>query len=141
MPWPAPGSGFQVNVGQLPTTIAWGTDGMLPGVIVKSMRSSRMIEEIKIENGTGITSTQILLHDGDQVEITVVDDRAILTWPDAGTVITLINPINIGVSLGGTENFVVVNNDYNAARKQEGERVFLCKAYKLGIPVGGAVLP
>ena len=138
-PAPAADSGFEVNVANLdqrPTTIAWGTDNLYAGVIVKSMRSSQMIEEIRIENGTGLTANQVLLDDGDQVEITVIDDRNITNFPDSGDTVTLINPIVPGGTLSSTELFIVINNDYNAARKVEGERVLLCKAYILGIPSG-----
>jgi hypothetical protein len=141
--WPpvstGPGTGFTVNTAFLdgrPTTIAWGTDFLYEGVIVKSMRSSRMIEEIRIENGTGLTATQILLNDGDQVEITVIDDRSI-DFPDSGETISLLNPIDTASSLSNPadqELFIVVNNDYNAARKVEGDRVLLCKRYILDIP-------
>lgn len=167
MAWPSPSSGFQAR-GSEPTSIAWGTDGILnltpnsgttSSVIVKSVRSMRMIEEVKVENGTGITTTEIILNDGDQTEITVVDDRNI-SFPDSGTVIALLNPIggsgstinaglnngginlngpggvngtsnNLGGLAGTTELFQVINNDYNAARKQEGERVLLAKKYLL----------
>jgi len=149
MPFPTPGSGswppvspdtgFTVNTAFLdprPTTIAWGTDYLWEDVtgnaIVKSMRSLRMIEEIRIENGTGLTATQVILNDGDQVEITIIDDRAI-SFPDSGEVVTLINPITEG-GTPSKETFMVINNDYNAARKVEGERVLLCKHYILGIP-------
>jgi hypothetical protein len=131
MAWPAPSAGYQAR-GSLPTTIAWGTDGVYAGVIVKSVRAMRMIEEIKVENGTGITATQVLLNDGDQVEITVVDDRSV-SFPDSGGLLTLINPIS-GVASPPTEIFQMINNDYNAARKQEGERVFLAKRYTLITP-------
>jgi hypothetical protein len=91
-----------------------------------------MIEEIRIENGTGLTATDVILNDGDQCEITVVDDR-IIAFPDSGAVVDLLNPITEG-GTPDTESFLVINNDYNAARKVEGERVMLCKHYILGIP-------
>ena len=131
-------TGFTVDTASLdprPTTLAWGTDFLYQNgqaVIVKSMRSSRMIEEIRIENGTGLTATDVILNDGDQVEITVIDDRAV-PFPDSGDTVTLFNPITESGS-PDTELFLVINNDYNAARKVEGERVLLCKAYILGIP-------
>lgn len=121
-----------------PVTIAWGTDGIYYGVIVKSIRSSRMVEEVNIENGSGIVSTQIIIQDGDQVEITVVDDRSV-TFPDSTQVVTLLNPITptgtLDSSVGGVlESFQVINNDYNVARKQDGERVLLAKRYVLITP-------
>jgi hypothetical protein len=133
--WP-PTSGVTtgfITGGTEPTTIAWGTDGLYPGVIVKSLRLRRMVEEVRIENGTGITATQVLLIDGKQVEITVVDDQA-LTFPDTGQVLTLNTPQLNGPGVAISVTFTTIDNDYNAARKAEGERVLLAKAYVLITP-------
>ena len=82
-----------------PSLLAWGTEGSYTNVIVKNIRSTPMVEEVKIEQGGGLTATQILINDGDEVEFTVVDDRAI-TWPLTGITVTLINPQPNGT--GGT---------------------------------------
>jgi hypothetical protein len=129
MAWPpstaiATGLGYK---GTLPTTLAWGTDGLYSGVIVTSIRPSQMIEEIKVENGAGLTSVQVLINDGVQVEITVVDDRAI-TWPAAGGTVTLLDPLPTGGSATSTV-FQVVDNSYQGARKAAGERTLLVKKY------------
>ena len=91
-----------------------------------------MIEEVKIEQGSGLTATEIIINDGDECEMTVVDDRAI-TWPLAGGIVTLINPQPNGAN-GTSELFQVVNNNYTTARKVEGERTMLCKRYLLIVP-------
>jgi hypothetical protein len=91
-----------------------------------------MIEEIKIDQGSGLTATQILINDGDEVEFTVVDDRSI-TWPLAGGTVTFINPQPNGIS-GTPELYQVVNNNYTTARKVEGERTVLAKKYTLIVP-------
>ncbi len=130
MPWPptAPSTGF---VSKGVTTIVWGTDGVVPPAftyIVKSVRNSQRVEEAKVENGTGLTATEILLIDGQDYEITVVDDTTI-SPPVAGQVITLVVPI-----FGTTSNnfqFEVINNSYNMARKQDAERVLLCRSFVL----------
>ncbi len=114
------------------TTLAWGTDTLYAGVIVKSLKSSEMVEEIKIENGTGLTAVLIGLRDGDQVEITVEDDRSV-SWPSFMGTVTLLNPRPTGSSATST-SFQVISNDYNAARKQNGERTLLCKVYTLITP-------
>lgn len=112
--------------------MAWGTDGIYASVIVKSIRSMQMIEEIKIENGSGLTATQVLLNDGNDVEITVVDDRSV-TFPASNGLLVLLDPLPTGA--GGTSTtYQVVNNNYNAARKQEGERVLTAKKYTLITP-------
>jgi hypothetical protein len=134
MAWPpassiATGLGYK---GALPVTLAWGTDGLYSGVIVTSIRPAQMIEEIKIENGTGLTATQVLLNDGVQIELTVVDDRSI-TWPSSGATLTLLSPL----PTGGTATSItlqVVDNSYQGTRKATGERTLLCKKYTLITP-------
>ena len=135
MPWPLT---FNLSngvgkAGNLPSLLAWGTDGMYTSVIVKTIRASQMIEEVKIEQGSGLTATDILIYDGDEVELTVVDDRAI-TFPLAGGTVTLVNPQPNGTG-GTSELFQVINNNYTTARKVEGERTMLCKRYLLITPV------
>lgn len=121
------------KAGTLPSLLAWGTDGILASAIVKTIRASKMIEEIKIEQGSGLTATEVLINDGDEVELTVVDDRA-LTWPQPGSTVTLINPQPNGVN-GTSELYQVINNNYVTARKVEGERTVLAKKYILITPV------
>lgn len=118
--------------GVLPISLAWGTEGLYTSVIVVSLRASQMIEEIKIDNGSGITATQVLLNDGRQIEVTVIDDRSI-SWPTAGAVVTLFDPFPNGA--GATSlNLEVVDASYNAARKAPGERTLLTKRYLLISP-------
>lgn len=113
------------------STLGWGTDGLYSGVIVKSMKTSEMVEEVKIENGTGLTAVLIGLKDGDQVEITVEDDRDV-TWPSFLGTVTLLSPRATGAAVSTL--FQVISNDYNATRKQNGERTLLCKKYTLITP-------
>ncbi len=101
---------------------------MYSGAIVKSIRSSQMIEEIKIENGTGLTAVQIILDDGYEVEMTVVDDSNV-AFPQAGELITISN----GTSKTDLE-MTVVNNNCSNSRKQDGERTLSCKKYTLITP-------
>jgi hypothetical protein len=134
MAWPpasniATGLGYK---GALPVTLAWGTDGLYTGVIVTSMRPAQMIEEIKVENGTGLTATQVLLNDGTQIEISCIDDRSV-TWPSSGATLTLLSPL----PTGGTATSItlqVVDNSYQGTRKAPGERTLLCKKYTLITP-------
>lgn len=136
MAWPPAASSttYTVRVGTLPTTVAWGTDGIYSGAIVISFRSSQMAEEVKIENGSGLTATLIGLLDGETCEITCVDDRAI-TWPQFFATIALYDPNNTGGgTIGSTTTFQVISGDYNVARKQPGERVILAKKYTLITP-------
>lgn len=136
MAWPTNFNISTLNVGKagtLPSLIAFGTDGMYTSVIVRSCRSTPMISEVTEEQGSGLTSTDIIINDGDEVEIVVTDDRAI-TWPISGGTVTLINPQPNG-TVGTSELFQVINNNYSVARKQTGERTLLCKKYSLITPV------
>lgn len=117
----------------LPSLIAFGTEGSYTGVIVKNIRSTPMVSEVLVENGSGLTATEIIINDGDEVEFTCIDDRAI-TWPITGTPVTLINPQPNGTN-GTSELFQVLNNNYNVAAKTPGERTILAKRYILITPV------
>jgi hypothetical protein len=90
------------------------TDGMY---IVKSLRSMDVYETIYIENGTGLRATRIGLVQGREMELTVVDDTSLLP-PTYNTQIHLTDPSSNTLMI-----FSVIDNSYNTARKQEGERV------------------
>jgi hypothetical protein len=128
--WPV----LNANVSELgpaPTTLGWGTEGIHASYIVKSMRIQRMVEEIKIEQGSGLTSKTVLINDGDQVEITVVDDRSVANPPDVGDSMALFVPLDTNGTLTTRRNFRVIDPSYNLSPKQAGERVILAKAYVL----------
>lgn len=133
MAWPPAASAttFTARLSTI-TTLAWGTDGIYASVIVKSVRASEMVEEANIANGSGLTAVQVGLKDGEQVEITVEDDRSI-TWPSFMGLVTLINPRPTGAT-GTSTVFQVIHNDYNISKKQNGERTLLCKVYTLITP-------
>lgn len=121
------------KAGSFPTLIVFGTDSIYSGVIVRNITSTPIIEEITEDNGSGIVVTQFLLYQGDEMNITVTDDRAI-SWPDTGGVVALYNPQPNGT--GGTlETFQVINNNYSVSRKTTGERTLIVKRYNLVVPV------
>lgn len=98
-----------------------------------SMRNAQMIEEVQIPNGTGLTSNQVVLNDGDSADIEVIDDRSI-TFPASMQTISLLEPLIEGGTVVNATLFQVIDNDYSAARKQEGRRHLLCKRYTLIVP-------
>ncbi len=126
MSWPPslPSTGF---IAEGYTTITWGTDWAasngLNGYIVKNVRDSERNEDIPIPNGTGLTATQIIIKDGYNYEVTVVDDTTIPA-PTGGNILSLQYP-----GINSPFNFICITADYNAARKQEGERVMMLKAF------------
>ena len=144
MAWPPQVSGSNIGsnnvtfIGSVPSFIAWGTDGIYSissnAVILTSVREHRLVEEQRIENGSGLTSVDILIHDGDQAELTCIDDRN-LTFPDSGSTIGIIRVLDNGTNLTTTQNFIVIDNAYNAARKAPGERVLLAKKFTVAGPV------
>jgi hypothetical protein len=130
------------------TTIKWGTDGIMPnsspngngsgGVFgsytVESIRPNDEIENIYIENGTGIKSTRIQLWQGRVVTFTVVDDLNMI-HPAMGTQVYIIDPMS-----GDFLLFTVTNNGTNNARKVEGKRDITAE-YLTNIEGGGSVPP
>ena len=110
------------------TSIKWGTDGILTGnanaignsYIVKSIRNMDAFETIYIENGFGLRATRVGLIQGREVELTVVDDTS-FNPPTYDSQITMVDTLS-----GATLIFRVIDNSYNAARKQEGDRVMRC---------------
>jgi|HubBroStandDraft_5_1064220.scaffolds.fasta_scaffold186135_1 hypothetical protein len=117
----------------LPVIIPFGTDGLLPGIIVKSVSVVPMISEVTIENGTGQTVTEILINDGDEIDFTCVDDRNKTNWPIAGSTVVFQNPQPNGTS-ATNETFMTINNNYNVQAKQVGERTIKAKRYLLITP-------
>lgn len=118
MAWPpTPSSGYQAT-----STVVWGTDGVFSTYIVTSMRNAVTGEEILIQNGTGLTVIQILLNDGYQVDISVID---VGQGPPAfGSVASVSGPFYAG-------NYRVVATSEDAARKREGEISFTAKKFTL----------
>lgn len=108
-------------------TIRWGTDGINPfgnaALIVISCTPSDEIEPIYVENGTGLRSVRIILWQGRRVNFTVVDDSTI-TPPTPGQTITYSDPLS-GATFAS--KFVVIENSYNAARKEPGQRVIVAE--------------
>ena len=112
-PTPASGTAFQSTS----TTVQWGTAGILSTYIVKTIRARDINEVLYIENGTGLRSIRIQLWQGREVDITVVADSG-FTHPSPEATVTVIDPLS-GTSIA----FKVIANEFNAQRKQEGERV------------------
>jgi hypothetical protein len=126
----------------LPNLIAFGTDGIVYGIIVKDIRSTPMISEVTCEQGSGFTAAQVIINDGDLVEMTCVDDRNPQTnatsttqWPLTGTPITILNPQPNGQYISSGEVFMTINNNYSVVQKQFGERTLICKRYTLIQPI------
>lgn len=124
------------------TTVKWGTEGIFTGnpnsldgsYIVKSLRSTDIFETIYIEQGSGLRATRIGLIQGREMEMTVVDDSSLVP-PSYNDQLSLIDTLS-----GTVMTFSLIDNNYNAARKQEGERV-LRVVFDTLIEGGGTVPP
>ena len=140
MAWPPslPSTGFK---SQGVATFVWGTQGFqaasaaVSSYIIKSVRVEERTEEPVIENGDGLTATQIQLLDGLNYEITVVDNTAVVP-PVAGQVGNVVIP-QLGVN--GTVNNNAVPALFMAevislGRKTDGERVMRLKQFTLFTP-------
>lgn len=124
MAWPpSPTSTFIVNGAKTgTTTLVWGTDALYSSAIVKSATQRTMAEEIKIENGTGLTAWHILLVDGQEYEFTLVYDTATVNSQDiqVGDTVSLRDMTTASTSPSNL-NFIVTSSNLSSARKQEAE--------------------
>jgi len=136
MSWPTTSAGYSATG---ITTIRWGTDGALDSpkpasgyYVVTKFSEKQLVESIKLSNGTGITSTRILLTDGVDWNITVRDDTT-MTAPTVGTQIKIVDAGNLvpspntGTALWAT----VVDSNYETAPKQAGERTITVERLRL----------
>jgi hypothetical protein len=139
MSWPPSNPALGLKIEGF-STFVWGTAGATANTafssyIVKSIRMSERVEQAVIENSTGLTAAQILLEDGINYDVTVVEDTNIAP-PVSGTVGTLVCPAlgaNFAVS-NSSVTALVVEAGVNLARKTDGERVITLKSYTLFTP-------
>jgi len=123
MSWPNIQSDYTNIAGT--TTIRWGTEhAWAPAstAIVLSADEAEDVEKIYLEQGEGLRATRILLKHGHTWDFTVQDDSTIFaTGPNVGQTVVVTNFL-----IGGTNasnSGVIVDANYRAARKQEGQRV------------------
>jgi len=115
------------NVGLLTgvTTIRWGTThAWAPNTsaIVISADSAEETEKIYLEQGEGLRATRIILKHGATWDFTIQDDSgAFPSGPNVGQNVVVTNFLGGGGN--ASVNAVVVDDNYRAARKQEGQRV------------------
>ena len=121
------------------TTIRWGTapiGGVSPNVsylIVESVTQKRLVENIKLQQGAGLTSTRVQVDDGTQWDVTVRDDSRITA--STLNVGQLVYIFDYAGQFGGTPSgsasdtgsFMakrarVIENSYSSALKTEGKR-------------------
>jgi hypothetical protein len=102
--------------------IVWGTEGIFGNYIVLSASESQRIEEIDIMQGAGFTAIVVLLMDGHNVDLEVIDDTSITPPVIANNPFTLVTPY-------GSIPMLLVKNDANQAPKREGHRSFSFRSF------------
>ena len=95
--------------------IVWGTEGIFGSYIVLSASESQRIEEIKINQGAGFTAIVVLLMDGVDVDIEVIDDTSLTPPTMAGNPFMIVTPY-------GSIPMLLTSNAANQAPKREGHR-------------------
>lgn len=140
MAWPSSQSSGYTATGN--TTIRWGTDGLLTspapstGVngtgfyVVTKFSQKQLVEAIKLPNGTGITTTRILLVDGTDWNITVRDEST-MSPPLIGGTVTIVDAGGLISSARASYSAVIIDNNYEAAPKQAGERTITVERLRL----------
>lgn len=138
--WPSAQSVGYAATGN--TSIRWGTDGLLtspsPGgtvngtgyYVVSKFSQKQLAEVIKLPNGTGITTTRIILTDGNDWNITVRDESGMIP-PTVGTPVTIVDAGGLISSYRGSYAATVVDSNYEAAPKQAGERTITVERLRL----------
>lgn len=114
------------------TTIRWGSEGLLQSpkpssgwYAVLRFNQRTLVDNIKLPNGSGVTSTRVQIVDGQQWELTVREDNT-MTPPQVGDSVTIVDA---GGLIGGatastilTYTAVVEGSGFDTSPKQAGER-------------------
>lgn len=137
MAWPPTSgvsTGFNIDT---PTTgvssVRWGTEGLLQSpaaasgyYVLTRFDQKELVDVVKLPQGSGLTVGRVRIKDGVQWSLTVRDDTA-MTAPKVGTSITIVDAAGSQGTLGLKYAATVVDNDYQTAVKQPGERVLVAE--------------
>ena len=158
MSWPTTGAGFTGNIiAQGVSTVRWGSrelvtsmggtdataggtisggttqDGISVGIVL-NITQKQLIENFKLTNGDGFSTTRIQLIDGHQWDVTIRDDSTIGV-PSGGTVVVIVDMLGSigGYSSGAGKKYeaTVVETSYSTAPKEDGKRTFTVENLKL----------
>ena len=137
MAWPTTGAGTLAS-GYLAngiTTIVWGTLDILANIggvamsgslgVVTRFSQKPIVDNIKLPNGDGLTSSRIQIIDGCQWTLTIRDDSRITVRPKIGNTVLVYDGAGfVSAGAGGTPTSyvcTVVEADYETAPKQAAE--------------------
>lgn len=147
MSWPQTGSG-SLATGYLAsgvTTIRWGSKELITSIagtavngttvgIVTRFNQRALVENIKLPNGSGLTTTRVQIIDGYQWDATVRDDTNITNRPQIGDTVVIVDAAGL---ISGTVSTVykysatVTESGYDASPKQAGEFTVTVEALTL----------
>lgn len=122
--WPGYSAGLSVTPA---STIRWGTGNTMASAIVVSIDEHEKVDPIYIEQGDGVEATRFLVKHGKVWDITVIDSGAAFNSPPTvGSTVSLPD-LCTGTGTGNTMTVtsltaMVIDNNYKAARKVEGQR-------------------
>ena len=112
------------------TTIVWGTDALWSTYVVTRISERDLIENIKLPNGTGITTTRVQLKDGRQWDITVRDDTG-MTPPKSGDTLVVKDAGGLIGTVGLNYTARIVESGWDSAPKQAAERTLTVESLVL----------
>jgi len=137
MAWPTSGGGTLAS-GYLATgvtTIVWGTGDILANIggiamsgalgVVTRFSERAIVDNIKLPNGDGLTTSRVQIIDGAQWDLTIRDDTRITVRPKVGNTVLVFDAAGlITAGAGGTPvSYIatVVETSYETAPKQAAE--------------------
>lgn len=124
MAWPTPLNGSVTGIaaqGADATHIRWGTESLWGIFIVTRATQKPLNENIKLQQGRGLTSTRVQIVDGNVWELTVRDDDR-MTVPAIGTVATVVDIAGLLGTAGASVTGRIIENGYDVSPKSPGER-------------------
>jgi hypothetical protein len=134
--WPptAGSGGFDVDGD---STIKWGTQDLLQSpaagstkAIVLRCAQKELVDTSYLPNGSGVNVSRVRIKQGGNWTV-VVRDRTGITWPKIGGSVSIIDMLGHIGTLGLQYTATVIDNDYEAALKQPGERTLLVEKMTL----------
>lgn len=120
------------------TTIQWGTDGLLSSpypsgggfYTVLRISQRQVFERTKLPNGTGPTTSDVFVQDGNTWTLTVRDDSG-MTPPTLNTTVTLVDGAGFLGTVGQVYTARVVDPSWESALKEAGTRELVCDSLLL----------
>ncbi len=132
--WPTTGAGSLASgyLAEGVTTIRWGSgavvtsvngttvNGTTVGIVLRANEKS-LVDNIKLPNGDGLTTTRVQIVDGTQWDLTIRDDTGITGRPKIGTTVVVVDMGGLLGTVALKYSATVIETAYDTAPKQPGE--------------------